>query len=97
VVHEWSGNRVPEVPLSVEIEYALPVARDFFQASTSKSSVIRGVLFRGVLLQEQAVRVRKSLAMHEPVEDTVQRIGRLDVMEIPWKREDRGSFKYGFN
>jgi hypothetical protein len=32
------------------------------------------------------------LAMHEPVEDAIQRIGRLDVMEIPWKHEDRSSF-----
>jgi hypothetical protein len=31
-------------------------------------------------------------AMHEPVEDPVQRIGRLDVMEIPWKHQDRGFF-----
>jgi len=32
-----------------------------------------------MLLQEQAIRVRKSLAVHEPVEDAIQRIGRLYV------------------
>jgi hypothetical protein len=35
--------------------------------------------------------------MHESVEDVIQRIGWLDVMEIPWKHEGRGFFKYGFN
>jgi hypothetical protein len=54
-------------------------------------------LFRGVFLQEQAVGVPKSLAVHKPVEDAIQRIGRLYIMKIPWKHEDRGSFEYGVN
>jgi hypothetical protein len=45
-----------------------------------------------VFFQEQAVRFRKSFAMHEPVEDAIQWIGWLYVTEIPWKHEDRGFF-----
>ena len=66
--------------------------------SASKARAIRrirssAVLFSGVFLQEQAVRGRKRLAMHEPVEDAIQPIRRLDVMEIPCKNQDRGFFK----
>jgi hypothetical protein len=47
-----------------------------------------------MLLEEQTVRGRERLAMHEPVEDAIQRIRRLDVMEIPWKHQDRNRLKY---
>jgi hypothetical protein len=74
----------------------VPVSRQREQCSSnSPDPVIRGVLFSGVFLQEGAVRFLKRLAMHEPVEDPIQRIGWLYVMEIPWKHEDRDSFEYG--
>jgi hypothetical protein len=74
----------------------VPVGRQREQgACDSPDPVIGGILVCGVFLQERAVRFCKSLATHEPVEDAVQRIGRLYVMEIPWKHQDRGSFEYG--
>jgi hypothetical protein len=70
-----------------------PVGREREQgARDPPDPVIRGVLFRRVFLQEGAVRCLKRLAMHEPVEHSIQRIGWLYVMEIPWKHEDRDSF-----
>jgi hypothetical protein len=73
----------------------VPVSRQREQgARDSPDPVIRGILFRGVFLQERAVRFRKRLAMHEPIDDPIQRIGWLYVMEIPWKHEDRDSIEY---
>ena len=73
-----------------------PVGGDREQgACNSPDPVIGGVLFCGVFLQEGAVGFLKRLAMHEPVEDSIHRIGWLYVMEIPWEHEDRDSFDYG--